>query len=216
MAPIRVLIADDMGLHRELLRRLLERQSDIEVIGEACSPEEVLQRVAEREPDVVLMDLHMPRHDPKGGIRATQQLALNHPRVKVIALTESDDENDVRAVTLAGAKGYVLKNSKAERIAEAIRNVHGGKGWLDPDVTQHVLGDYRRANREAGGRFGLTTAEQQVLQLVASGLTARAIGEQLFMAEKTVKNHLGTIYRKLDVRNSSQAVAEGYRRGLIA
>ncbi len=216
MAPIRVLIADDMGLHRELLRRLLERQGDIEVIGEASSPEEVLQRVAQREPDVVLMDLRMPRHDPKGGIRATQQLALNHPAVKVIALTESDDENDVRAVTLAGAKGYVLKNSKAERIADAIRNVHGGKGWLDPDVTQHVLGDYRRASREAGSRLGLTPTEQQVLQLVASGRTAREIGEQLFMAEKTVKNHLSTIYRKLDVRNSSQAVAEGYRRGLIA
>ena len=215
MAPIRVLIADDMGLHRELLRRLLERQGDIEVIGEACSPEDVLLRVAEREPDVVLMDLRMPRHDPKGGIRATQQLALNHPRVKVIALTESDDEKDVQAVTLAGARGYVLKNSKAERIAEAIRIVQRGQGWLDPDVTQHVLGDYRRASREAHERAALTAMEQQILQRVAGGRTAREIGEELHLAEKTVKNQLSSIYRKLGVRNSSQAVAEGYRRGLL-
>ena len=216
MAPIRVLIADDMGLHRELLRRLLERQADIDVVGEATGPEDVILRVAQHNPDVVLMDLRMPRHDPKGGIRATQQLGLSHPHVKVIALTESDDENDVRAITLAGAKGYILKNSKAERIAEAIRNVHNGKAWLDPDVTQHVLGDYRRASKEASVKSGLTPTEQQVLQLVASGRTAREIGEQLFMAEKTVKNHLSAVYRKLGVRNSSQAVAEAYRRGVIS
>lgn len=215
MAPIRVLIADDMGLHRELLRRLLERHADIVVVGEASSPAEVMLRVADLKPDVVLMDLRMPRHDPTGGIRATQEITAGYPQVKVIALTESDDEKDVQAATLAGARGYVLKNSKAERIAEAIRIVQRGQGWLDPDVTQHVLGDYRRAIREVSERSALTVTEQQILQRVASGRTAREIGEELYLAEKTVKNHLSSIYRKLGVRNSSQAVAEGYRRGLL-
>lgn len=215
MSVIRVLIADDMDLHRELLRRLLDRQADIQVVGEAGTPEEAVRLTQELAPDVVLMDLRMPRHNPKGGIIATQQIVANYPKVKVLALTESDDEGDVREATLAGAAGYILKSVKADRIAEAIRNTYRGKGWLDPNVTQHVLTDYRRTSGEAGPRSILTSMELEVLQLVAEGLTAREIGEQLFIAEKTVKNHLTNVYRKLNVRNSSHAVAEAYRRGLL-
>lgn len=215
MSVIKVLIADDMDLHRELLRRLLERQADIQVVGEAGSPEEAVLLTKELAPDVVLMDLRMPRHDPQGGVMATREIVADCPRVKVLALTESDDEGDVREATLAGAAGYILKSVKADRIAEAIRNAYGGKGWLDPNVTQHVLVDYRRTSEEAGSRSILTPAELEVLQLVAEGRTAREIGEQLFIAEKTVKNHLTNVYRKLNVRNSSHAVAEAYRRGML-
>ena len=215
MTQIRVLIADDMGLQRELLGKLLERQPDISVVGEAGSPEEAVSAISELSPDVVLMDLRMPRHDPQGGIRAIRQITELHPGVKVLALTESDDEADVRAAALAGAIGYIVKSVKAAKIAEAVRAAHAGQGWLDPSVTAYLLHDYRRASQESPDRPALTDTELRILQLVAAGQTTLEIAEELFVAEKTVKNHLANIYRKLGVKNRSHAVSEGYRQGLL-
>ncbi len=215
MTQIRVLIADDMALQRELLGKLLERQPDISVVGEAGSPEEAVSATAELSPDVVLMDLRMPRHDPQGGIRAIRQIVGSHPQVKVLALTESDDETDVRSAALAGAIGYIVKSVKAAQIAEAVRAAHAGQGWLDPSVTAYLLHDYRRASQESPARPVLTQTELRVLQLVAAGQTTAEIAEEIFVAEKTVKNHLANIYRKLGVKNRSHAVSEGYRQGLL-
>ena len=215
MTEIRVLIADDMALHRELLRKLLDRQPDITVVGEAGTPEEAVAATAALSPDVVLVDLRMPRHDPQGGIRAIRQIGDRHPNVKVLALTESDDEADVRAVALAGAIGYIVKSVKAAKIAEAVRAAHAGKGWLDPNVTAYLLHDYRRASQESPARPALTPTEIRILQLVADGQTTLEIADELFVAEKTVKNHLANIYRKLDVKNRSHAVSEGYKQGLL-
>lgn len=215
MTPIRVLIADDMALHRELLSKLLERQPDIIVVGEAGSPDEAVSATAELAPDVVLVDLRMPRHDPQGGIRAIRQIVNRYPQVKALALTESDDEADVRAAALAGAIGYIVKSVKAAKIAEAVRAAHAGQGWLDPSVTTYLLHDYRRASQESPAGPTLTQAELRVLQLVAAGQTTAQIADGLFVAEKTVKNHLANIYRKLGVKNRSHAVSEGYRQGLL-
>jgi DNA-binding NarL/FixJ family response regulator len=215
MTQIRVLIADDMALHRELLSKLLERQPGIVVVGEAASPEEAIAAAAELSPDVVLMDLRMPRHDLQGGIRAIRQIVDRYPQVKVLALTESDDEADVRAAALAGAIGYIVKSVKAAQIAEAVRAAHAGQGWLDPSVTAYLLDEYRRASQESPARPALTQTELRVLQRVAAGKTTVEIAEELFVAEKTVKNHLANIYRKLDVKNRSHAVSEGYRQGLL-
>jgi DNA-binding NarL/FixJ family response regulator len=215
MTQIRVLIADDMALHRELLGKLLERQSDITVVGEADSPDDAVTATGELSPDVVLMDLRMPRHDPQGGIRAIRQIADRYPQVKVLALTESDDEADVRAAALAGAIGYIVKSVKAAQIAEAVRAAHAGKGWLDPSVTAYLLHDYRRASQESPAPPRLTPTEMRVLQLAATGQTTLEIADELFVAEKTVKNHLTNIYRKLGVKNRSHAVSEGYRQGLL-
>ena len=215
MTQIRVLIADDMALQRELLAKLLERQPDISVVGEAGSPDEAVSATAELSPDVVLMDLRMPRHDPQGGIRAIRQIVDSHPQVKVLALTESDDETDVRSSALAGAIGYIVKSVKAAQIAEAVRSAHAGQGWLDPSVTAYLLHDYRRASQESPARPVLTQTELRVLQLVAAGQTTVEIAEELFVAEKTVKNHLASIFRKLGVKNRSHAVSEGYRQGLL-
>jgi DNA-binding NarL/FixJ family response regulator len=215
MTQIRVLIADDMALHRELLGKLLERQPDITVVGEADSPDDALVATRELSPDVVLMDLRMPRDDPQGGIRAIRQIADRYPQVKVLALTESDDEADVRAAALAGAIGYIVKSVKAAQIAEAVRAAHAGKGWLDPSVTAYLLHDYRRASQESSALPTLTPTEMRVLQLAATGQTTLEIADELFVAEKTVKNHLTNIYRKLGVKNRSHAVSEGYRQGLL-
>lgn len=215
MTQIRVLIADDMALHRELLGKLLERQPDIAVVGEADSPDDAVVATGELSPDVVLMDLRMPRHDPQGGIRAIRRITDRYPQVKVLALTESDDETDVRAAALAGAIGYIVKSVKATQIAEAVRAAHAGKGWLDPSVTAYLLHDYRRASQESPAPPTLTPTEMRVLQLAATGQTTLEIADELFVAEKTVKNHLTNIYRKLGVKNRSHAVSEGYRQGLL-
>ncbi len=216
MSPIRVLIADDVALHRELLGRLLDRQADIEVVGEAASPEEAMTLVAKLSPDVILMDLRMPRNDPQGGIRATRGIMDRYPEAKVVVLTESDDEADVKAAAMAGAAGYIVKSVKATQIAEAVRAAYDGKGWLDPSVTAYVLHDYRRATQEEPGRGGLSPTELKVLELIAAGKTTLEIADTLYMAEKTVKNHLANLYRKLEARNRSHAVSEAYRRGLLS
>jgi len=215
MTQIRVLIADDMALHRELLGKLLERQPDIVVVGEAGSPAEAVAATAALSPDVVLMDLRMPRHDPQGGIQAIRQIATGYPQVKVLALTESDDEADVRQAALAGAIGYIVKSVKAAQIAEAVRAAYAGKGWLDPSVTADLLHDYRRASQEVSARPALTRTERRVLELIATGKNTGEIADELFVVEKTVKNHLANIYRKLGVKNRSHAVSEGYRQGLL-
>jgi NarL family two-component system response regulator LiaR len=215
VTQIRVLIADDVALHRELLGKLLDRQQDICVIGEAASPEDAVNATGALRPDVVLMDLRMPRQDPQGGIRAIRQILTTHPDVKVLVLTESDADSDVRAAALAGAVGYIVKSAKAAEIADAVRATHGGKGWLDPNVTAYVLDDYRRASQESESRPTLTQTELRVLQLIAAGKTTGEIADELFMAEKTVKNHLANVYRKLGAKNRSHAVSEAYRQGLL-
>ena len=215
VSKIRLLIADDVALHRELLGKLLDRQGDMEVVGEASSPEEAVEQAALLTPDVVLMDLRMPRSDPRGGIRATQIILAAQPQVKVLVLTESDDEADVRAAALAGAVGYVVKSVKSAQIAGAVRAAYAGKGWLDPNVTGYLLQDYRRASQQEPAISSLTPTELKVLRLVATGRTTAEVGEQLFVAEKTVKNHLANVYRKLAVRNRSHAVSEAYRRGWL-
>jgi DNA-binding NarL/FixJ family response regulator len=138
-----------------------------------------------------------------------------YPGVKVLALTESDDEADVRAAALAGAIGYIVKSVKAAKIAEAVRAAHAGKGWLDPNVTAYLLHDYRRASQESTPRPALTPTELRVLEQVAAGRTTTEIADDMFVAEKTVKNHLANIFRKLGVKNRSHAVSEGYRQGLL-
>ena len=215
MAQIRVLIADDVALHRELLGKLLDRQPDIRVVGEASSPNEAVAATGSLSPDVVLMDLRMPRHDSQGGVQAVRQIVARYPDVKVLVLTESDDDGDVRAAALAGSVGYIVKSAKAAEIAEAVRAAYAGKGWLDPSVTAYVLHDYRRASRESASGPRLTPTEMRVLRLIAAGKTTGDIATHLFVAEKTVKNHLANIYGKLGARNRSHAVSEGYRHGLL-
>lgn len=215
MTDIRVIVADDVALHRELLGRLLDRQQGISVIGEAASPEEAVAVTIAMQPDVVLMDLRMPRHEPQGGIRAIKEILARQPDVKVLVLTESDADADVRAAALAGAVGYIVKSAKAEEIAEAVRATHAGKGWLDPSVTAYVLDDYRRASQVVEARPTLTQTELRVLEMIAGGKTTLEIADELFVAEKTVKNHLANVYRKLDAKNRSHAVSEGYRQGLL-
>ena len=146
-------------------------------------------------------------HHAVHGIRAIRQIKEGHPQVKVLALTESDDETDVRAAALAGAIGYIVKSVKAGQIAEAVRAAHAGQGWLDPSVTAYLLHDYRRASQESPTGPVLTQAELRVLQLVAAGGTTVEIAEELFVAEKTVKNYVSNLFAKLGIDRRTQAAA---------
>ncbi|HYM57090.1 MAG TPA: response regulator transcription factor [Solirubrobacteraceae bacterium] len=207
---IRVLIADDHAVVRQGLRAFLELQDEIEVVAEAADGEEALDAVQRLAPDVVLMDLVMPRLD---GIEAIRRLRERTPSARVIVLTSFGDERVLPAIR-AGAAGYLLKDVQPPELVRAIRTVHGGESLLAPAVTATVM---EQLAREGGGRAAgasLTEREREVLALIARGLSNKRIAQELGVAEKTVKAHVGSILGKLDVADRTQAALYAVREGL--
>jgi NarL family two-component system response regulator LiaR len=207
---IRVLIADDHAVVRQGLRAFLELQDEIEVVAEAADGEEALDAVQRLAPDVVLMDLVMPRLD---GIEAIRRLRERAPAARVIVLTSFGDERVLPAIR-AGAAGYLLKDVQPPELVRAIRAVHGGESLLAPAVTATVM---EQLAREAGGRApgaSLTEREREVLALIARGLSNKRIARELGVAEKTVKAHVGNILGKLDLADRTQAALYAVREGL--
>ncbi len=211
-APIRVLLADDQRVVREGLSMLVGLLPGIEVVGTAADGEEAVRLAIARAPDVVLMDLRMPRVD---GIEATRRLAAERPSARVIALTTFADEPTVLAALRAGARGYLTKDAGAEEIDRAIRAVARGEAALDAAVQHHVIA---AAVSEGAGAAelpdGLTPREAEVLALIADGLTNGEIAEQLVVSQATVKSHVNHLFAKAGVRDRAQAVAYAYRTGI--
>ena len=207
-ALIRVLMVDDHQVVREGLRRMLDLERDIEVVGEAGSFEEALAQIELSSPDIVLMDIKMPGKD---GIETTRLVKEKQPDCKVIMLTLYEDYL-VQAIE-AGAEGYLLKDVKREELAQAIRAVQQGKTPLSP-LSRESLTELT-ASIKGTGRSYLSERELETLKLIADGATTREIGEQLYLSETTVKRDVQHIFDKLDVRNRSEAVAEAYKRKLI-
>lgn len=203
---IRVILVDDQSLVREGLKSLLEAQSDIEVIAEAENGQVALEAIAKDPPDVVLMDVRMPVMD---GVAATQAIAEQFPEVKVLILTTFDDEAFVGDAVRAGAKGYLLKDTPSEELAEAIRMMHRGYTQLGPGILEKAMNSGPKAPESAPADLSsfeaLTPREQEVLQLIAEGKSNREIAGALYIAERTVKNHVNSILRTLDVRDRTQA-----------
>lgn len=211
---IRVLIADDQTLVREGLATLLAVVDGVEVIGSAVDGEEAVRLVAVNHPDVVLMDLRMPRCD---GVDATRQITREHPATKVIVLTTYADDESVFAALQAGARGYLTKDAGAQEIAHAITTVHAGEALLDPTVQRRLLESLRDGPRRMPPTTlpdGLTQREAEVLALVAEGLNNREIATRLFVSEATVKTHINNIFSKAALRDRAQAVRYAYRHGL--
>lgn len=216
--PITVLIADDHPLLREGLARILATEPDMEVVGEASSGPEAVAMVAEHKPDVVLMDISMPG----GGLAATREICSRYPDVGVIVLTIHDDEQYVYEVVRAGAKGYLVKDSEPSRLVEAIRLVYEGGSYLPPDLLHKVLNEFRRQTstgnkareRPRSGAASLTARELEILQLIVEGYSNAQIARSLYISEKTVKNHITNILRKLDVGDRTQAAVYALRYGL--
>ncbi len=212
---IKVLLADDHGLVREGLRKLLEIEPDIRVVGEASDGLEVLEMVDKLEPDVVLMDINMPVAD---GIAATREIVQRRPETGVIVLTmHKEDGHAVRAVQ-AGARGYLLKSAKAAELVSAIRAVHKGASLVDPMMMTKVLAEFRRMAEETSsqeGLAGLTETELGILRLLAAGASNKEIAKKMGLANSTVKNKLTVLFGKIDVVDRTQAAIFALKHGLV-
>lgn len=213
---IRVLLADDQALFREGIRTLLSVQPDIEVVGEASDGEEAIQLAAKLRPAVVLMDLQMPRLD---GVEATRLLRDLVPNCRVIVLTTFEDDEYVFAGLRAGAVGYLLKDTSAEALVQAIHAAVRGESFIQPSVAAKVVAEFSRladqVPRAEPLAESLSDRELEVLRLVSKGATNREIASTLVIAEGTVKNHMTSILGKLGVRDRTQAALKAREVGLI-
>jgi DNA-binding NarL/FixJ family response regulator len=221
--PVRVLLADDQRLVRESLGTLLGLLDGVELVASAADGEEALALAARHRPQVVLMDLRMPRLD---GIEATRRLRERHPHVRVIALTTYADDESVLGALRAGARGYLTKDASSEDIRTAILTVAAGDAALDPAVQHHVVAALASDDRERGGSCceiaavdlpdGLTPREVEVLVLIARDLTNAEIAERLMVSHTTVKSHINHLFAKAGLRDRAQAVNYAYRTGIAS
>ncbi|MEU5785228.1 response regulator transcription factor [Micromonospora lupini] len=209
---IRVLIADDQRVVREGLGMVLSLMKDVEVVGGAADGAEAVRLVQAERPDVVLMDLRMPRCD---GIEATRRLRIEAPEVRVVVLTTYSDDRSVLEALRAGARGYLTKDASGEQIHEALRQVVDDHAVIDPAVQRHVV-DAIAAESTAPPRFpdGLTPREAEVLSLMARGLSNAEIASGLTVSEATVKSHVNHLFAKIGARDRAQAVAYAFRHDL--
>lgn len=212
MTPIKVVIADDHALFREGLRKILSLEKDILVVGEAANGDEAT-KVAERtKPDILLLDLKMPKGDL---VQNLLDVAARTPSTRVLVLTAFADDENVLNAAKGGARGYVSKGVPAATLVQAIKAVHGGGSWVDKEIPsweafEEITGSHRNAVGEAPAPAdesiqSLTKRELEILKLVAEGLTNEEIGKKIFISEKTVKTHLTNIFDKLKVNNRFKA-----------
>lgn len=221
----KIAIIDDHQLFREGVKRILEFEKSFQVVAEGDDGSDAVKIVEESKPDVVIMDINMPHVN---GVEATRELVEKFPDTKVIILSIHDDENYVTHALKTGAIGYLLKEMDADALIEAVRVVAEGGSYLHPKVTHSLVNEYRKLS-EARGRVGtnvhtieirrplhlLTRRECEVLQMLADGKSNRAIGEALFISEKTVKNHVSNILQKMNVNDRTQAVVVAIKNGWV-
>ncbi|MFB6436358.1 response regulator [Streptomyces sp. NPDC056411] len=218
MTTVRVLIADDQMMVRQGFTVLLDAEPDIEVVGQAVDGLDAVAKVAELAPDVVLMDVRMPR---LGGIEATRRITgPAGATVKVLVLTTFDLDEYVYEALRAGASGFLLKEASAAELAHAVRVVASGEALLAPNVTKRLIAEFARVTRSprapVRARVGeLTERETEVLSLIAQGLSNGEIAGRLVVAEQTVKSHVGRILVKLGLRDRTQAAVFAYETGLV-
>ncbi len=210
--PITILIADDHPVVREGLAAMLSREPDIDVVGEAADGQEAVDRAASLGPDIILMDLQMPR---LGGVDAIRLIRERHPAVQTIVLTTYGDDDSIFQGIAAGARGYLLKDAPRDELFRAVRAVARGESLLQPAVATKLLDRFSRAKAAPPPASALTERELDVLRLLARGSANKQIGVSLHISESTVKTHVANIFQKLDVSDRTEAVAIALTRGLI-
>lgn len=211
---IRVLLVDDEELVRTGLRMILDAEPDLSVVGDAADGFQALTRLGELVPDVVLMDIRMPRMD---GLEATRRI-VTQSDAKVVMLTTFDLDEHVYAALAAGASGFLLKDAPATQLVHAIRVAAAGDALLAPSVTRRLIARFAQSHNPAGPQLpgDLTPRETEVLTLLAEGLSNTEIAERLIVGEATVKTHVARVLAKLGVRDRVQAVVLAYRSGLAS
>ncbi len=216
---IRLLLADDHAVVRSGTRQLLERQPDFQIVGEAADGEEAVNLVRELRPDVVIMDVRMPKLT---GVEATRRIKADYPDVYVLVLTAHDDDEYIFALLQAGANGYLLKTAEIDELVRAIRTVAAGQSALAPTVVGKVVAQFT-SGRSLPEVFtsgqeqydGLTERELGILKLVGEGMSNKQIGKNLFISDRTVQAHLSNIFSKLGVSSRTEAVMHAVRKGWI-
>ncbi|WP_369066906.1 response regulator [Kocuria carniphila] len=215
---IRVIIVDDQAMVRQGFGALLDAQRDITVVGSAADGSEVVELVRRSRPDVILMDIRMPKLNGLDATRAVKAMpGLEHPRI--IMLTTFDADEYVFSALRAGASGFLLKDATAEDLVSAVRIVAAGESLLAPSITSKLIADYARrpsTRRDTAALSPLTERELGVMKLVATGKSNAEIAEELFVAEQTVKSHVSRILSKLGLRDRTQIVVAAYESGLVS
>jgi len=210
---IRLMLADDHRMLREGLRRSMIDQG-FDVVGEARDGDEAIRLADELHPEVILMDVTMPEVD---GVEATRQIRASHPDIKIVMLTMHADQEVLTSAIRAGASGYLVKDCSTEEIASAVRMAVSGETALSPQLAASMLDEVRRLDRpNADEERIVTRREEEVLQLIADGCSTPEVAEKLYISQKTVKNHLASIYQKLDARDRTQAVLQAVRMGIVS
>jgi len=213
MRKIKILLAEDHVIVREGTRQLIQREPDMEVVGEAGDGEEAIELANKLHPDVVIMDIAMPRLN---GIEATKQIKALHPAISVLILTAYDNDQYIFAILEAGAAGYLLKNVRGRELVDAIRAVYAGESVLYPTVARRVISHLvSPVSGTTGAQIiePLSEREMEVLKLAAKGISNKDIAEHLSLSPRTVQAHLGNIFNKLGVGSRTEAILCGLRRG---
>ena len=209
---IRVLVADDQPLVRSGFRMVIDERDDLELVGEASDGAEVIELARELDPDVILMDVRMPNLD---GVEATRRLVDADTRARILVLTTFDLDEYVYAAIQAGASGFLLKDVEPAELVDAIRVVAAGNSLFGPAATERLVARFAQAQPSGKSLDDLTEREQEILRLLATGLSNAELAQQLFLSETTVKTHVSSILRKLGVRDRVQAVIAAYDAGLV-
>jgi DNA-binding NarL/FixJ family response regulator len=205
---IRVFLLDDHEIVRQGVRTLLESESGFEVVGEAATAAEAVARIPAIAPDVAVLDVRLPDGD---GVQVCRDVRAKNPEIRCLMLTSFADDEALFDAIMAGAAGYVLKQIKGTDIVDAIRRIAAGESLLDPDATARVLDRIRHPPAEDKRLAALTPQERRILQLITEGLTNRQIAQEMFLAEKTVKNYVSNMLSKLGMERRTQAAAFGAR-----
>lgn len=214
MDKITIVIADDSAPFREGMRAMLRREFELALSGEATSGNEAIRLAARLQPDVVLMDLHMPDGN---GIDATRAIVAQAPHIRVLVLTMFEDDDSVFAALQAGARGYILKGADKAEILRAIRAVHSGEAIFGPAIAQRLMGYFANLHRPEAAQLPfpeLTEREREILTMIARGRTNQEIAADLVVSLKTVRNHVSNIFAKLQVADRAQAMDAARKAGL--
>ncbi len=214
MNKIKVLIADDHTMVRQGLKTILELEEDIEVVSQAANGEEAVLRAREKKPDVILMDINMP---VLNGLQAIKMLKDEDSRYKIIVLTLHQDREYLFKTLQLGCEGYVIKDAESSVLIEAIRNVYNEQTYIQPNMTGELVKEFNRVTligKDNTITNNLTNREIEVLELIAEGMINKEIAKKLYISEKTVKNHISNIFKKLDVNDRTQAAIYAFRHNI--